>query len=169
MADSPAPSHIQILTYIKRKPSLTPAQFYDHWERTHGPKVIPWCEKHGIQRYQQIHVSGSMVPVPSTDSAPNALSTAALPTTPVEFDGIAMFLVPSLKQFTDAFKDPYYVNVIEPDEREMLDKEAPGSGVIASFQGRVAGMVEGGRNANAVHGGRFRGLWEEWEGRTGTA
>jgi hypothetical protein len=86
-----------------------------------------------------------MVPIASTASAPNALSTGDLPTTPIEFDGIAMFLVPSLKQFTDAFNDPYYVKVIEPDERELLDKAGPGSGVVASFQGKMLDLVHQGQ------------------------
>jgi hypothetical protein len=45
---------IQILIYFRRKPSLTTVQFYEHWENVHAPKVIPWAEKHGIQRYQQV-------------------------------------------------------------------------------------------------------------------
>ncbi|KAH4853749.1 hypothetical protein HBH75_104340 [Parastagonospora nodorum] len=135
-------SPIQILTYIRRNRSLTGAQFYTHWEMIHAPKVIPWAEKHGIIRYQQIHTTGSMVPIPSTASAPNALHTIELPTTPVEFDGIAMFLVPSLEQFTVAFQDRYYVEVIEPDERVLLDKEGPGSGIVASFVGREVRLVE---------------------------
>lgn len=106
-----------------------------------------------------------MVPVPATDSAPNALSTGDLPTTPIEFDGIAMFLVPSLKQFTDAFKDPYYVEVIEPDEREMLDKAGPGSGVVASFQGKMIDVVNAGNSAidGREESKEYRRKFEEFE------
>lgn len=87
-----------------------------------------------------------MVPIAATASAPNAIMKGELPTEPIEFDGIAMFLVPSLKQFTDAFSDPYYIEVIEPDERKMLDKDGPGSGVVASFQGKMIEMVENGKS-----------------------
>ncbi|PSN67053.1 hypothetical protein BS50DRAFT_588076 [Corynespora cassiicola Philippines] len=146
MADAGEKDCIQILTYIRRKRTLTPAQFYEHWEKTHSAKVIPWAEKHGIRRYQQIHVAGKMVPVDSANSAPNAVTKGKLPTEPIEFDGIAMFLVPSLKQFTDAFKDPYYVNIIEPDEQHILDKDGPGSGVVASFQGKMMDMVHQGQS-----------------------
>jgi hypothetical protein len=106
-----------------------------------------------------------MVPVPATASAPNALSTGELPTTPIEFDGIALFLVPSLKQFTDAFKDPYFVEVIEPDERAMLDKAGPGSGVVASFQGKMIDVLLNGQSA--IAGGQesaeYRKAFEEFE------
>jgi hypothetical protein len=121
----------------------------------------------GIQ--QQIHVSGSMVPVPAANSAPNAVSTGTLPTTPIEFDGIAMFLAPSLKQFTDAFNDPYYVEVIEPDEREFLDKAGPGSGVLASFQGKMIDMVHGGESmlGNIGRSEEYRRIFEEFEKKKG--
>jgi hypothetical protein len=108
-----------------------------------------------------------MVPVAATASAPNALSTGELPTTPIDFDGIAMFLVPSLKKFTDAFQDPYYIEIIEPDEREFLDKAGPGSGVVASFQGKMIDMVHHGKST-AQKGGRgeeYRKLFEAFEGR----
>ena len=113
--------------------------------------------------YLQVHTAGHMVPVPATASAPNAISRGALPTTPVEFDGIAIFLVPSLQQFNAAFEDPYYVDVIEVDERVILDKEGPGSGVIASFNGKMTDMMQRGLNAVGEKGDKYRKLWEEYE------
>ncbi|KAH5248957.1 hypothetical protein HBI71_168400 [Parastagonospora nodorum] len=185
MAAETHQSPIQILTYIRRNRFLTRAQFYTHWEMIHAPKVIPWAEKHGIIRYQQvlflfpfppppfpqppqIHTTGSMVPIPSTASAPNALHTIDLPTMPVEFDGIAMFLVPSLEQFTAAFQDRYYVEVIEPDERVLLDKEGPGSGIVASFVGREVRLVEGGRSTVGGEG-MSGGVFGEFERKAAAA
>lgn len=106
-----------------------------------------------------------MVPVLASNSAPNAVSTGALPTTPIEFDGIAMFLVPSLKQFTDAFNDPYYIEVIEPDERQFLDKTGPGSGVVASFEGKMIDMVHDGQSmlGNVGKSEEYRRSFEEFE------
>lgn len=88
-----------------------------------------------------MHVTGSMVPKPLTDLATNYLNTGDLPTTPVEFDGVAIFVVSSLEQFKEAFNDPYYMEVIEPDERLMIDKEGPGAGIIASFQGEILDII----------------------------
>ncbi|KAH7138516.1 hypothetical protein B0J11DRAFT_514608 [Dendryphion nanum] len=106
-----------------------------------------------------------MVPSPATSSAPNALSTGNLPTYPVEFDGIAMFTVPSLETFKAAFKDPYYINVIEPDERIILDKDGPGSGVIASFQGPMLDMVNAAKSTVGEKGQDYRDLFNEWESK----
>lgn len=111
----------------------------------------------------QVHVSGKMVPSAASDSAPNAIGKGELPTEPIEFDGIAMFTVPSLTQFTEAFKDPYYIDVIEPDEREILDKDGPGSGVVASFQGTMLDMVNGTRSTVGDKGKEYRDQFEEWE------
>jgi hypothetical protein len=55
MADASEKDCIQIISYIKRNPALTPAEFYSHWAQVHAPKVAPWAEKHGILRYQQVH------------------------------------------------------------------------------------------------------------------
>lgn len=106
-----------------------------------------------------------MVPVPASKSAPNAVSTGTLPTEPIEFDGIAMFLAPSLQQFTDAFKDPYYIKIIEPDEREFLDKTGPGSGVVASFQGRMLDIVNRGQSMISTVGKseEYTRMFEDFE------
>lgn len=65
----------------------------------------------------------------------------------VEFDGIAMFLVPSLDRFKAAVEDPYYLNVVEPDEHNLMDKSAPGRGVVTSFQGLMVPIVQNGDDA----------------------
>ena len=99
----------------------------------------------------------------ATASAPNALSKGDLPTEPVEFDGIAMFTVPNLEQFNLAFQDPYYINVIEPDECDLIDKDGPGSGVIASFQGPMLDMVNATQSTIGDKGREYRAQFEEWE------
>ena len=40
-----------------------------------------------------------------------------------EFDGIADFYVKDLKQFTDAFEDDYFRDVVAPDELMFVDVE----------------------------------------------
>ncbi|KAF3760667.1 hypothetical protein M406DRAFT_19796, partial [Cryphonectria parasitica EP155] len=139
---------VQILHYLKRNPKLTRKEFWEYWQGTHGPKLVPLVEFHGCHRYQQLHTFGTVIPNSSADSAPNAVrnSPSASPSAAaVEFDGIAMFLVPSLDAFRCMVEDPYYVNVVEPDEHNLLDKAGPGGGVVASVQGTVASVVQGGR------------------------
>ncbi|KAF1935364.1 hypothetical protein EJ02DRAFT_448683 [Clathrospora elynae] len=142
MADSAENDCIQNITLIRRKRSLTPAQFYAHWENVHQPIVLT--------RYPQMHLSGSMGPIAANASAPNALSKIKLSTTLIEFDGIAMFFVQSLKQFTGTFIDRYYIEVMEPDEGEYLGKVGVHSGVVASFQDKMLYMVHQGRSTGTV-------------------
>lgn len=85
-----------------------------------------------------------MLPNSSADSAPNATQHTA--SEPVEFDGIAMFLVPSLDAFKQMVQDPYYLNIVEPDEHNLIDKEGPGGGVVASFQGVLLSVVKDGKD-----------------------
>lgn len=65
----------------------------------------------------------------------------------VEFDGIAMFLVPSLDNIKAAVEDPYYINVVKPDEYNLMDTSAPGRGVVASFHGLMVPIVQNGHDA----------------------
>lgn len=106
-----------------------------------------------------------MVPSFASASAPNASCQETLPTTPIQFDGIAMFLISSLEKFVAAFKDPYYINVIEPDERELIDKDGVGKGVVASFSGTMLPIIDMGKSFIGEKGEKERKIWEEWERR----
>jgi EthD domain len=64
---------------------------------------------------------------------------------PRPFDGIAMFEVKSMEGFAAPFKDEHYVDVIEPDENNLLDKMGVGQGVVASFSGKCVTFVQDGK------------------------
>ena len=49
-----------------------------------------------------------------------------------EYDGCAVFEVPSLEVFDNAFKDEYYVKTIAPDELNFVDTK-----VVMWTRGRV--------------------------------
>ncbi|ROT35842.1 hypothetical protein SODALDRAFT_381128 [Sodiomyces alkalinus F11] len=106
------------ISFLKRKPGLTQEQFYHHWEKVHGPLVKPWMEKHGFISYTQIHATAALnegvAPIGPESSGPSPLA---------DYDGCAVFEVPSMEVFANAFKDDYYLNTIEPDEREFVDKK----------------------------------------------
>ena len=55
----------------------------------------------------------------------------------VDFDGCALFEIPSFDQFAAAFKDEYYLTVIEPDERKFINKKV---GVIRA-RGEVVTII----------------------------
>ena len=43
----------------------------------------------------------------------------------LEFDGVVELLVENFEKYAAAAADPYYVHVIEPDERKFIDKSIP--------------------------------------------
>jgi hypothetical protein len=47
---------VSSVAFIKRKPGLTPEEFYHHWENIHGPLVKPWVKKHGFISYTQVQI-----------------------------------------------------------------------------------------------------------------
>ncbi|KAF2193004.1 hypothetical protein K469DRAFT_552152, partial [Zopfia rhizophila CBS 207.26] len=137
---------IQKIAYLKRNPSLTRAQFYEHWEKTHGPLVIPFFEKHGVRTYQQIHASGTILS--NREGGEHKV---------IEFDGIALNSWPSDKPFGEVFMDSYYKDVIAPDEGRLLDGQAVGGGIVALFSGVSVGLVEDGRAVVTKEGGGKEG------------
>jgi hypothetical protein len=63
-----------------------------------------------------------------------------------------MFVVLSLQQFTNAFSDPYYLEVIEPDERNFVDKEGAGGGLVARFMGKLVDIGIDGKSVLGTKG-----------------
>ncbi|KAF9875571.1 hypothetical protein CkaCkLH20_06952 [Colletotrichum karsti] len=121
---SSLPQTVCSVAFLKRKPGLTQEEFYHHWEKVHGPLVKPWAQKHGFISYTQVHSAEAMnkgtAPIGPESSDANKLE---------EFDGCAVFELPSFDVFAAAFKDEYYLQVIEPDEKNFIDKKA---GVVRS-------------------------------------
>jgi uncharacterized protein (TIGR02118 family) len=75
---SPGPDAVKQITWIKRRPDLTPEQAHDHWRRVHGPlgASVP-----GMVRYVQNH------------AAPHLYRDGREP----EFDGAAMAYLENLE------------------------------------------------------------------------
>ncbi|KAI9698957.1 MAG: hypothetical protein M1836_003146 [Candelina mexicana] len=132
----------RITTFFSRKPGLTDEEFYNHWYNIHGRLCAPWVVKAGILGYKQFHTpptlrsalrppdrpSTPLAPTSLTSLPPSSLSPAgpggafaesmALQT----YDGGADFYVRSLSDFTNAFKDEYYLTVIKEDEDKFVDR-----------------------------------------------
>ncbi|KAH7041088.1 EthD domain-containing protein [Microdochium trichocladiopsis] len=106
------------IAYIRRHPDMTPEQFYEHWEYTHGVIVKPWAERHGLI-YTQVHLKPKY-----KDDVP-AIGPENPDGAPLldDYDGCALFEIDSFEQFAAAFEDEYYKTVIEPDERRFIDKQ----------------------------------------------
>lgn len=59
--------HLQMITYVKRKPSFTQQEFWDYWETQHAPKVAPLAEAFNVRRYQQVHQPEKFSCMPAHD------------------------------------------------------------------------------------------------------
>lgn len=47
----------RVITFFSKRPDLTDEEFSHHWEKVHGPLVIPWALKHGFIGYVQVRPS----------------------------------------------------------------------------------------------------------------
>jgi len=105
----------RITTFFKKRPDLTEQQFYDHWGNVHGPLVIPWALHHGVLEYTQYQTPETLRRTFSSKMDP-AFNTS------IEYDAAADWYVDSYEAYLAAYTDPYYINVIEPDEHNFVDK-----------------------------------------------
>jgi hypothetical protein len=54
----------------------------------------------------------------------------------LDYDGGVDWYASSYEVYENAFKDPYYVNVIEPDEHNFVDKGESGkTSIVGSLSG----------------------------------
>lgn len=105
----------RVTTFFKRRPDISEQQCYDHWGFVHGPLVVPWALKYGIAEYTQFRT-------PSALRAAFAARMDPAFSLPIDFDAAADFYVTSYDDYLRAYADPYYLAVIEPDERNFVDK-----------------------------------------------
>jgi hypothetical protein len=66
----------------------------------------------------------------------------------INYNGAALFDVVSYEAFVKAFEDPYYINVIEPDEHNFVAKDVTGKNQVLkamSTMGVCKTIVSGGK------------------------
>ena len=114
----------------------------------------------------KVHVSGSLVPMPHQTPRQTLQAKDSILLHQSSSTASFVFLSPALKQLTDAFNDPYYVEVIEHSERELLNKDGPGSGVVASFLGRMIDMLHQGQSTIRDKDRKCREALEEYGMKT---
>ncbi|KAK1240473.1 hypothetical protein MKX07_004501 [Trichoderma sp. CBMAI-0711] len=125
-------STLYLIGFVKRRPDLTQEQFYAYWRNVHAPKIAYWAKKHGITGYTQVHTSNILQ---------QSLTATPLPITIMDYDGAVIWEISSLEHYMSAFADPYYVNVIAPDEYNFLDQSRETATVTL---GNVHHIVAGG-------------------------
>lgn len=99
---------VKLVAFLKRKPGMTPEQFYDHWENHHGPLIAntPELARH-IVRYEQHRRTAHA----------EWMGTAG-------FDGITIQWMASAEALEAFIAEPKYAELIAPDEQRFLDTDA---------------------------------------------
>ncbi|KAI3557467.1 hypothetical protein CABS01_16329 [Colletotrichum abscissum] len=144
----------RIITFLTRKAGMTEQEFHDHWTNTHGPLVVPWALQYGVNRYTQYH---------TTEANRTTLQKALrLPDEYLlQYDGAADFTVSSIEQFLSAYADPYYKQVIEPDEKSLFAHSGDVM-VVRGSLGWTTDIIENGGAVVDVAGGCSK--WREIHG-----
>ncbi|KAF1357566.1 hypothetical protein EJ07DRAFT_167486 [Lizonia empirigonia] len=117
---------IRITVLANRNPNISEAEFHKHWTEKHAPLVSSWLQRHGIVKYIQYHTRSTHKNL----SRQNTLSYA----------GMADFYVRQYEDFEKAYEDPYYTDVVKPDEGYLFDVEQ-----MRVMVGTETCVIEGGK------------------------
>lgn len=138
---------IRVTVLVNRKPGTTEDEFNKYWAYNHGPLATDWLQRNGIIKYTQVSplvaLTAPNLPHPTqthprpifqalqltqsfqyhTTSAHKALGKKmfdATGRTPLAYDGMGDFYVRKYEDFESAFLDPYYQEIIQPDEKKLI-------------------------------------------------
>lgn len=105
----------RVTTLFRARPDLTEAEFYHHWYNQHGPMCAPWALHWGFVEYTQYQTSSELRQ--ALAGGKDGGFKAGSP-----FEACADFYVKDYNDYLAAFQDPYYLEVIKPDEDTFVDK-----------------------------------------------
>lgn len=164
---------------------MTLQECYDYWRNQHARICVPWMEKHGWLGYRQVcllrftfmpkpHLSNGRNLQIQTTGTISKTSTKTLPQFTAEnstepsgelfhFDGIFFAEVPLHINFADAYQDPYYREVIAPDEHVFVDKSGNNDAILATYEGRTVTIVDHGKSVIGDKESPERKRWIEFE------
>ena len=82
----------------------------------------------------------------------------------IDYNAAADFYVESYERFFASYQDPYYLNVIEPDEQKFVDKGQVDGGkktVVRAMStlGTAKSMIKDGKETVQVKSE----IWENWQ------
>jgi hypothetical protein len=113
-AAAPLSDPVKLVCVLRRRPDLTPHEFYDYWLHEHGPFATKQVKELGANRYVQSH---------TTDSALNLLLTTSRGTSE-PFDGVTEVWFPSERALLIALATPagQEANLrLAEDEKRFID------------------------------------------------
>lgn len=76
-----------------------------------------------------------------------------------------MFEVASIETFRAAFQDAYFVDVVDPDEHNLIDKDGFQGGLIASYMGNMVSVLDHNQSQLGQKGEAYRKEWDEFEAK----
>ncbi|KIW45778.1 uncharacterized protein PV06_04134 [Exophiala oligosperma] len=108
---------VSLLALVRRKEGTTREEFSKWWYEVHVPMVAAFNEKNGLINYSQFHFDSALTTAFfGTDLGPDNLKF-------LDFDGVMILELESVEKWHQAIQDPYYAEVIVPDESQHVEKK----------------------------------------------
>ncbi|CAK4032117.1 Hypothetical predicted protein [Lecanosticta acicola] len=110
----------KVTIHAYRRKDMSEEDFHRHWTNIHAPKVSAFLRKYGIVGYTQYHTP-SWVRAKASQQL-HTLGPFASDNL-VDYDGYVELRMPELDCYERARRDPYYAQVVKPDEEAFFDFE----------------------------------------------
>ncbi|KAF2265055.1 hypothetical protein CC78DRAFT_567836 [Lojkania enalia] len=107
---------VRVTVCVNRRQGTTEDEFNKYWAYKHGPLATDWLQRNGIIKYSQYHTT-------SEYKALGKNMFEATGRTLLAYDGMGDFWVKKYEDFEAAFLDQYYQQVIQPDEKNLIDMD----------------------------------------------
>ena len=102
-------------TLFRSRPDISESQFFHHWYTLHAPLVAPWAQHYKFSSYIQYHTPFELRA--ALTNGKQGYFNGASP-----FQACADIYVEEYEDYLAAFRDPYYLEVIQADEALFVDK-----------------------------------------------
>ncbi|KAL9610941.1 MAG: hypothetical protein Q9167_004383 [Letrouitia subvulpina] len=110
---------LRLTILIYRKSTVTEDEFHKRWLTRQGPLVREWLARHGVLKYIQYHT-----PTSTQERLVSVLGDLVKGKL-ADYDGFVELYVreSEFERLKNAREDPYYKEVVAPDEKEFIDGE----------------------------------------------
>ena len=163
MAEVAGEAPIRVIAFFRRKPGLSDEEFYHHWKTSMVPYLRRGSSSMALKTIRKSEITWScfyllsmhiLIPCqiqtrPALKSQWSSLLVPPLsnPLPTLPYDGYAEMQFSNPEKMRAAFLDPYYREVVEPDEWKCIEKAGGEYGSEPkSTMGYVKHIVLGGKN-----------------------
>ncbi|KAH7025808.1 uncharacterized protein B0I36DRAFT_365471 [Microdochium trichocladiopsis] len=121
--DAPPGKLLKYTSYLYRNPSLTEAEFHEHWRSRHARLPIAAMKKHGIVKYSQYHCTRATRELARPSSEGRKAANRHVQYDMFEYDAVVQIWVEDIDAIAKMGGEDVFVDKIFADEEYLFDRK----------------------------------------------